>query len=46
MPSRRNSGFTHTVNPSFTFRPELCSRIGTTMLSVVPGNTVLRTTIV
>ncbi len=44
VPSRRNSGFTDTPNPSPYFLPERASSVGMTCSWVVPGSTVLRTT--
>ena len=44
VPSRMNSGFTHTPKPSPSRFPLVCSRAGITIFSAVPGRTVLRNT--
>src|SRR5207249_5123033 len=45
VPSRMNSGLTHTPKSVPIRFPLLCSIVGTTTVSAVPGSTVLRNTI-
>ena len=44
VPSRMNSGFTHTPKSLPMRLPLAFSRVGITMVTAVPGSTVLRST--